>query len=57
MKTTWNIKTIVKTHSDDEYHEIRFKDYRGEHTIKIDNLRQLIEDLDKKANYKERVKL
>ena len=53
MKTTWNIDTVKKTTKDDEYHVIKFKDYRGEHTIKIDNARELIEDLDKKVNYKE----
>lgn len=52
MKTTWTIKTVRKTSNDEEYHTITFKDYRGEHTIKIDNARQLLEDLDKEANYK-----
>lgn len=51
MKTTWKIKTIKKNGGDDEYHTITFKDYRGEHTIKIDNARELIEDLDKQVNY------
>lgn len=55
MKTTWNIETRNKTKHDEEYHVITFRDYRGEHTIKIDNLRHLIEDLDKQANYKEKV--
>lgn len=52
MITTWIIKTMKKTTTDEEYHSITFKDYRGEHTIKIENARQLLEDLDKEANYK-----
>ena len=55
MRTTWKIRTVQKTHSDEEYHVITFKDYRGEHTIKIDNARQLLEDLDKQTNYKEKI--
>jgi len=55
MKTTWKIETKHKTKMDEEYHVITFKDYRGEHVIKIDNARHLIEDLDKHANYKERI--
>ena len=51
MKTTWTIKTVKKTAKDEEYHSITFKDYRGEHTIKLDNGRQLVEDLDKEVNY------
>ena len=51
MKTTWKIQTLKKTKTEEEYHIITFKDYRGEYTFKIDNARQLIEDLDKKVNY------
>lgn len=52
MKTTWKIQTIKKTNTEEEYHKITFKDYRGEHTIKLDNGRELLEDLDKAVNYK-----
>lgn len=55
MRTVWNIETVKKTNRDDEYHVITFKDYRGEHTLKIDNLRELVEDLDKAVNYKEKI--
>ena len=51
MKTTWNIKTVKKHDKEEERHEITFNDYRGEHTVKIDNARQLLEDLDKAVNY------
>jgi hypothetical protein len=51
MKTTWKIETIKKTTSEDEYTQITFKDYRGQHIIKLDNPRHFIEDLDKFANY------
>ena len=51
MRTTWEIKTTKKTKTDEETHIITFKDYRGEYTIKIENGRQLLEDLDKSVNY------
>ena len=54
MKTTWDIKNIKKTTKDEEYTEITFRDYRGSWTIKIDEPRHLVEDLDKVANYKEK---
>ena len=54
MKTTWDIKTKKKTNTDEETHEITFKDYRGEHTVKIENGRQLVEDLDKAVNWTEK---
>jgi hypothetical protein len=50
MKTTWKIKNVKKTNSDDEYTEITFKDYRGEWTVKLDTPRGFLEDLDKYAN-------
>lgn len=50
MQTKWNIVRKKKTTKDDEYIEITFKDYRGEWTVKIDNPRHLIEDLDKEVN-------
>ena len=53
MKTTWSIKNIKKTTKDEEYTEITFKDYRGEWTVKLDDPRHLVQDLDKFANYKE----
>jgi len=52
MKTTWKIRNVKKTTKDDEYTEIIFKDYRGEWTVKLDNSRHLVQDLDKFANYK-----
>jgi hypothetical protein len=51
MKTTWEIKTVQKVNKDEEYTVITFKDYRGSHTIKIDEPRHLVGDLDKAANY------
>lgn len=54
MKTSWVAKNVKKTTSEDEYTKITFKDYRGEWTVKIDNIRHLVEDLDKLANYKGR---
>lgn len=53
MKTKWDIERKEKTTKEDDYHEITFKDYRGEYTIKIDNLRHFIEDCDRKANWQE----
>ena len=52
MVTTWKIETKKKTKLDEEFHKITFTDYRGSYTIKIDNARQLLEDLDKETNYK-----
>lgn len=52
MKTTWKIKNIKKTTSDEEYTQVTFKDYRGEWTIKLDNPRHFVQDLDKSANPK-----
>lgn len=52
IKTTWNIKNVRKSNSEDEYTEITFKDYRGTWTVKIENPRHLVQDLDKFANYK-----
>jgi len=52
MKTTWKINNIRKTTSEDELTKITFKDYRGEWTIKLDNPRHLVQDLDKFANPK-----
>ena len=55
MNTTWKIKNVKKTTNDDEYTVITFKDYRGEHIIKLDNPRHFLEDLDKFANYTQKV--
>lgn len=52
MKTSWTIENVKKTTSEDEYTRITFKDYRGKHTIKLDNPRHLVMDLDKFANTK-----
>ena len=51
MKTTWNIKKVQKTTSEEDYVQINFKDYRGEWTVKLDNPRHFLEELDKEANY------
>lgn len=51
MKTTWKIKKVTKTASEEDYVQITFKDYRGEHTIKLDNPRHFLEQLDKESNY------
>jgi len=51
MKTTHKVETIKKTNKDDEYTKITFKDYRGEYVVKLDQPRQLLEDLDKEVNY------
>ena len=53
IKTTWKIQNIQKSNSEDEFTEITFKDYRGEWTIKLENPRHLVQDLDKFANIKE----
>ena len=55
MKTTWKIETVQKTNKDEEYTKITFKDYRGEYVVKLDVPRHLLEDLDKKANYCEKL--
>jgi len=55
MKTTWKIENVKKSNNFEEYTQITFKDYRGEWTIKLDEPRHLIEDLDKFANYKQKV--
>ena len=52
IKTTWKIKNIKKSNSEDEYTEIEFTDYRGKWTVKLDTPRHLVEDLDKFANTK-----
>jgi len=54
MKTQWIIENIKKTTKEEEYTKITFKDYRGEHIVKIDNPRHLIEDLDKAVNWQTR---
>lgn len=51
MKTTWTIDKVKKTTSEEDYVKITFKDYRGEYTVKLDNSRQFIEELDKEANF------
>ena len=55
MKTGWKLENHKKTTKDEEVLHITFKDYRGEYTVRIptQQVRQLIEDLDKKANYHE----
>ncbi len=50
MKTTWKIKKVQKTNSDEDYTIVTFKDYRGEHTVKLDNPRHFLQDLDKSTN-------
>lgn len=57
MKTTWNIENYKKTVKDEEMTNITFKDYRGEYVINLptSELRHLLEDLDKKANYAEKL--
>jgi hypothetical protein len=52
MKTTWNIRNVKKTNSEEEYIEIEFKDYRGKWIVKLDNARHFVQDLDKFANTK-----
>lgn len=52
MKTTWIIENVKKTTKDEEYTKVTFKDYRGEYVVKIDNIRHLVQDADKFANYK-----
>tara|TARA_R110000850_G_scaffold244858_1_gene369699 strand:+ start:310 stop:465 length:156 start_codon:yes stop_codon:yes gene_type:complete len=51
MKTTWKIDKVKKTTKEEDYVKIVFKDYRGEYTVKLDNPRQLLEELDKEANF------
>lgn len=55
MKTTWTTRNYQKTTQEVEMTEITFKDYRGEYRIKMptQQVRHLIEDLDKVANYHE----
>lgn len=55
MKTKWHIRNYQKTTEEVEMTEITFKDYRGEYKIKMptQQIRHLIEDLDKIANYNE----
>ena len=55
MKTTWKIENIKKSNNFEEYTQVTFKDYRGEWTVKLDEPRHLVEDLDKFANYKEKI--
>ena len=55
MKTTWKVRNVKKTTKDEEYMELIIKDYRGEMTYKIDYPRHLAGDIDKVANYKEKV--
>ncbi len=50
MKTTWTIKKVKKTNSDEDYTVVTFKDYLGEKVVKLDNPRHFLEDLDKSTN-------
>lgn len=52
IKTTWKIENKTKTNSEDEFTNVTFKDYRGEWTVKLENPRHLVQDLDKFANVK-----
>ena len=52
IQTSWEIKNVKKSNSEDEFTEITFKDYRGEWTVKLENPRHLVQDLDKFANTK-----
>jgi hypothetical protein len=50
MRTTWKIEKVKKTNSDEDYTVVTFKDYLGTKTVKLDNPRHFLEDLDKTTN-------
>jgi hypothetical protein len=52
MKYLIKISTPYKTYFLEYFTKITFKDYRGECTVKLDEPRHLVQDLDKFANYK-----
>ncbi len=51
MNTTWKLENVKKTTTGEEYTKLTLKDYRGETTYKIDNIRHFVQDCDKYTGY------
>lgn len=51
--TNWSFKNVKKVGKDEEYTIFTFNVGKDIHTYKIDNIRHLVEDADKVANYKQ----
>jgi len=53
MKTSFKSHWKTKTTKEDGYLEIQFKDYRGEHIVKIneEDARLFVQDIDNTVNW------